>query len=584
MRALLVLCVGVRLCASTASSCTNGAKTFLPCELTFSYQEGDLPAGVTAYRDDLLTVEFRSPEHSTILMHTFWDGGKDLRVRFSPTTAGAWTYHVVSEIRRFDNQEASFTVSDSGNAGMVNIANLRHWRTTNKEPHLWLAAEVPLSTIDPPILASWLDERKHDGFTHIRGTLLTGGAAAKPFDAKCEPNLSYFAALDERVLAIAERGFTLDFVLADRAFVQSGWFRDHDMRDSIVRYLAARYGGLNVTWEGIERFEETPDSRALLRDVGQSLKKYDGYHHPRSTDARDSASPLLEDGWMNFLIEAVPDLQFGAVEHQFTQEPEIHVVRATDPNAFRRELWGCTTNGEYPSISYESLQNSANVGAVRAWHEILSGTRHWELEPYFDVDGASAVGLTEVEYLAYAAKPGIVEITLPKHKYNPVWVNPVSGEESPLKDYKGEVFSRPTPDASHDWVLEVPREGLKQSMRKYYYFASQDPPVQEVEIDTGKIPFEIADPGGDEINARVPTPYQVKITRANRATRRMNYVWWGEVVASGQGARLLGVGPSGNVTVPKELVEAGADLNVRLLAINANGKAYELDRVYRLAK
>jgi hypothetical protein len=199
------------------------------------------------------------------------------------------------------------------------------------------------------------------------------------------------------------------------------------------------------------------------------------------------------------------------------------------------------------------------------------------------VDGARAVGLEEVEYLAYAQNPGIVEINLPKHKYNPLWVNPITGEEIPLKDYKGEVFSRPTPDNAHDWVLQVPREGHKESMLRSYYFESQDPPVQEVETNTSKIPFEIVDPPGDQINSLIPTPYKIKITRANRASRFMQYVWWGEVVAGGEGARLLGLGSFGNFTIPKELVtQRGSTLNIRLFAINANGKAYELDKVYRL--
>ncbi len=188
-----------------------------------------------------------------------------------------------------------------------------------------------------------------------------------------------------------------------------------------------------------------------------------------------------------------------------------------------------------------------------------------------------------MEYLAYAEKPGIVEITLPKHKYNPVWVNPTSGEEIPLKDYRGEVFSRQTPDNAHDWVLQVPREGHKESMLKSYYFESQDPPVQEIELDSAKTPFEIAEPSGDTINMLVPTPYGVKLTRANRATRTMQYVWWGEVVAGGEGARVLAVGPSGNFTIPRDLIKGpGSSLTLRLLALNALGKAYEVDKVYRL--
>jgi hypothetical protein len=43
------------------------------------------------------------------------------------------------------------------------------------------------------------------------------------------------------------------------------------------------------------------------------------------------------------------------------------------------------------------------------------------------------------------------------------------------------------------------------------------------------------------------------------------------------------LGSSGNFTIPKDLIkDRGSTLHIRLLAINANGKAYELDKVYRL--
>ncbi len=555
----------------------------MPCELTFDWHDGEIPQTASPYKSELLNIEFRSPRHTTYLMRAFSKGDHTLGVRFTPTEPGTWTYHVTSSIKRFDDQESTFAVSDSEAPGLVEVANLRHWRTTNKKPHLWLSASAPFLEVDQSAFESWLDARKHDGFTHIRGPLLTERASLKPLGSDGLPNPAYFQALDDRLLAACMRGFTLDLLLADDSFLHSGAFDTWQQRDLLVRYLVARYGGLNVTWQGIEHFEDIPHSRALLKELGSLLQKYDGFRHPRSTDARVSSFPLLSDGWMNYLIEAVPAPDFGAVQHQFNQQPEIHVINATAPDAFRHELWNCTTNGEYPSVSYEALQNEANVKAVAIWAKVMADTRHWELEPYFDVDGARAVGLEEVEYLAYAQNPGIVEINLPKHKYNPLWVNPITGEEIPLKDYKGEVFSRQTPDNAHDWILQVPREGHKEAMLRSYYFESQDPPVQEVETNTLKIPFEIIDPPGDQINSLIPTPYKIKITRANRASRFMQYVWWGEVVAGGEGARLLGLGSSGNFTIPKELLkERGSTLNIRLLAINANGKAYELDKVYRL--
>jgi hypothetical protein len=577
--ALALIFAASTLGAVLVPPCSSGARSFLPCELTFERNEANPQS--SGYRSDLLRVEFRSPSHKTYLMHAF--GERTLKVRFSPTEAGTWAYHVLSDIGTFNDKEETFAVADSGLPGMVSVANLRHWRYTNKRPHLWLAASVPFLTLGQAELESWLDARKHDGFTHIRGPLLTGNGPMQPFGADNSPNPAYFDALDDRLLAAASRGFTLDLLLADREFLASGFLAKFDQHEPLVRFLAARYGGLNVTWQGIEHFEEVPNSRAILKDLGTLLQRDDGLDHPRSTDARDSGFPLLSDGWMNYLIEASPNPQLGAVEHQFTEQPEVHVISSVEPDAFRHELWNCTTNGEYPNASYESLKNEANLKAVQAWVRVLTDTRHWELEPFFDVDGARAVGLIEVEYVAYAQNPGIVELTIPKHKYNPVWVNPISGEQQELKDYRGEVFSRSTPDNSHDWVLLVPRDGEKENRLKYYYFESEEPPVQEIESDTSRVPFAVTDPAGDELKLSAVTPYAVKITRANRASRRMQYAWWGEVVASGVGLRLMGLGPSGTLTIPPEFQkQAGATLNLRCLAINANGKAYEVDRILKL--
>jgi len=563
---------------SALSQCTENARNFLPCELSFALQPGDLAQTVSTYKDEILTVEFRSPRATTYLMHQFADNQQTLRVRFTPTEAGAWTYKVSSSIARLDNQEGRFNVSDSGGTGMVGVANLRHFWTTGKRPHLWFGAEVPFLALDQTTFEAWLDARKKDGFTHIRGIVLNNRALT----AAGEPNPAYFTALDDRLTAAASRGFTLDLVLADTAFTESVLLKRRDALEPLVRYVAARYAGLNVTWQGLQQFDRLAGTRSLLKDVGLMLKKYDTFQHPRSTDARDSSSPLISDSWMNYLIEASPDPQLGAVEHQFTEQPEVHLVQATEPEAFRHELWNATTNGEYPSVSYAALQNAQNVKAAETWFQVVSQTRHWELEPYFDVNGARATGLDEVEYLAYAQKPGIIEITLPRHKYNPVWVNPATGEEIPLKDYRGEVFSRQTPDDSHDWVLTVPRDGEKANMAKYYYFESQEPPVQEVETDPAKAPFEIVQPGGDAISLSDPISYSIKLTRANRASRTMQYVWWGETVQGGEGARVLGVGASGKSETMNKMAADAPNLNIRVEAINANGKAYEVDKVYEL--
>ncbi len=578
----LLLAAFAKAAAAPVPDCSSGVSAFSVCELSFDWKTAELPPDVVPYKNEILHVEFRSPQHRTYLIRDFWTGGHSLKVRFTPTEAGTWTYHVTGAIKRYNDQESTFTIGESASPGFVEVANVRHWRTTNKQPHLWMGASVPFLTLDQAALESWLDARKHDGFTHIRGTLLTDRGKQKPLIAD-GPNFSYFEDLDNKVLAAASRGFTLDLVLADVPFARSGVLSDYERRGPLIRYLVARYGGLNVTWQGVEHFEDISGSRELLKEIGEELKQDDTYNHPRSTDARDTSSPLLADGWMNYLIEASPRAELGAVEHQFTQAPEIHLIGATAPDDVRHELWNCTMNGEYPNVSYEALQDPANVKALQTWFHLVSETRHWEIEPYFDVDGARAVGLEEIGFIAYAQTPGIVEITLEKHKYNPFWLNPVTGEEIPVKDFRSNIFSRPTPDNSHDWILDVEREGHKEAMARSVRFDSTDPPIQEPEIDTAKIPFTIVDPRGEEINSAIPSLFSIKLTRTVRATRSMQYVWWGEIVAGGEGARVLGIGPSGTFTIPKNLIkQPSSDLNVRLLAINANGKAYEVDRVYRL--
>jgi hypothetical protein len=77
----------------------------------------------------------------------------------------------------------------------------------------------------------------------------------------------------------------------------------------------------------------------------------------------------------------------------------------------------------------------------------------------------------------------------------------------------------------------------------------------------------------------------LKITRETRATRDMHFVWTADVVADGQGYRVFGIGRGGTGNLPPDLAtKFPGVLNVRLSAINANGKAYALDRVYTIVR
>ena len=71
---------------------------------------------------------------------------------------------------------------------------------------------------------------------------------------------------------------------------------------------------------------------------------------------------------------------------------------------------------------------------MKIWFEFFADNRHWELEPFFDVDGGRAVALEDVEYIVYVEKAaGPVEVLVERHGYDVVWFNPANGETVQLK-------------------------------------------------------------------------------------------------------------------------------------------------------
>jgi hypothetical protein len=213
----------------------------------------------------------------------------------------------------------------------------------------------------------------------------------------------------------------------------------------------------------------------------------------------------------------------------------------------------------------------------------MSGNRYWELEPYFDVDGGRALALDGIEYIVYVEKPGLVEVTLEKHGYDVAWVNPLTGERLKQKGYNGEHFTVEPPDKSHPWVLHISREGTKEGRLRSYKFESRPVPVQEIEQSPDRTPFEIATPREGDVSISKPPYYSIKVKRETRGTRSLLVEWMAEVVVDGEGYRVVGRGREGTMQIPKSIAKNyPAVLSLRMAVLNANGKAYVLDKVFRL--
>jgi hypothetical protein len=570
----LVFCLSA-LFAFAQPSC-EGTLAYSPCEMPFELSAADGAARLNPYSNFLLQVEFRSPHFHTYLMPAFWDGSRNkMIVRFTPTEAGQWIYKVSSNVTAFDGQQGTFNAGASDAPGFVNVANIHHWATDNKKAHLWMGFIADrFAFLSAGEFDRLLDQAKQNKFNHFRGSILGNVKdRALVYLGPERPNPAYFDELDRRIGEIHKRGITTDLMLASDPGAITALFPDWQSRERFIRYVVARYAAFNITWQGVEEFEDYPDGRALLKELGLDLKKLDPYQHPRSSNAKVTSSPLLADGWMDYIVEGSQNDSVGSVEHQFYSVPFVGVTDA-------QHLWNATMDGEYPEFRGD------NPNVAKYWFDFMADTRHWELEPYFDVDGARGVALEDVEYVNYIEHPGPpVEVKVEKHGYDVQWLNPATGESLEQKKYSGEHFTGEAPDASHPWVLYIAREGHKESMAKSYKFESRPVPVQEIETDLKKIPFEITAPPGNMLVAGLPTEFSVKLTRATRATRTMMFLWTGEVVADGRGFRVLGTGSSGTLTVPSSVAaNFPAVLSIHLTALNANGKAYQTDRVYQLNK
>ena len=584
-----------------AQSPCNNTPAYTPCEMVLELNDQDAAKHPHPYVTVDLKVEFRSPRHRTVAVPAFWDGGRRMVVRFSPTEAGEWDYHINGNVSGWDEKGGTFTAAASSSPGFVRPENTHHWEYTEKaatglyQAHLWMGAtEMQFPAMDDAAFRAVADARSAQKFNHLRGMVLAPWQAGAHQSGDA-PNVAYFQQLDNRVRYLNQKGIIADLILAGGADYLTKLFPTAEQRRLFVRYIVGRYAAFNVTWQLVDQFEDYTDGRALLKEVGGALKQLDPYQHPRTAGARVTSTPLLDDGWMNFATHGTSDSNVCALEHQLFAVPFVSLDFGredsgagkkgpddVDAATFRHRLWNATMDGQYVSYSNTGsgaqYANSPGAKAMSVWFDFMSGTRYWELEPYFDVDGGRAVALEDTEYVVYVEKPGPVELTVEKHGYEVYWVNPIDGEVT-KKKFSGEHFTGEPPDRSHDWLLHVVREGHMESLNKSVKFGSRENGIvlQEVEANTPKVPFAIEAPVGD-LSLSKPSAYSAKITRETRATRSMWFLWMGDVAADGQGYRVLATGQKGTMTVPAGIASHfPALMHLRLYGMNANGKVYELD-------
>jgi hypothetical protein len=369
-----------------------------------------------------------------------------MTVRFTPTDDGEWVFRASSNVPRLEGLQVKLTATASDAAGFVRPANVHHWayvdegRNQRKIPHLWMGDTLySFPFIERSLFEKVIDTRAAQKFNHVRGVILPRDG--KMFPTPDRPDPVAFRELDDRILYMNLKGITADLVLAwDRNHLAEA-FPSRELRDRYIRYIVARYAGMNITWQGVQEFEEYENGRALLKETGDLIKKLDPYQHPRSTHTVETSSPLYGDGWMDHIIYQSSDDNIGAIEHQLYAAPFVNAEfgyedsgagrtnpHHVDTNEFRRRLWNASMDGQYPYFGNTGTYGAGKSGVdpqyldspgakqMTVWFDFFSRTRQWELEPYFDVDGGRALalerprdeGVEGIAYIVYVERAGPV--------------------------------------------------------------------------------------------------------------------------------------------------------------------------------
>lgn len=547
MRVLLVasaLALGITPLFAQTNPC-SGTPAWSACDWSFDLQPGENPDTFD------LRGEFRSPvKHKTYLLHAYRDGGRRFTIRWAPTEEGDWDYRLTSNVSRLEGQLGRISASSSNSPGFVKTANIHHFATADGRPHLWMATPLDnFLALPPQEFEAAIAKAAEAKFTHLRVTL---------------PENADLNAAAQRIRQINGHGLVVDLALASIP-------GEAAKRRQYMADIASRFAALNITWMGLTDFEKVPNGRAIMKDAGSILKEYDPYDHPRTTLAATTSGTFGNDPWTSLLSYGTVDPNIGAVEHQLYADPAINtgIHSAAD-------LWTAAMNGQYPA--------SGSGSYMTAWFDLMSAGRYWELEQYFDLDGGRALALEGVEYIVWVEKPGPVELMVENHSYQVEWINPETGDRGKPKTYRGEHFTGEPPDKSHSWILYVYREGEIQS-RKAYFFDSRQTPIQiqELEVNPEKMPYEVARPMEGEVSATGSRDFSLRITRPGRGTRTLLVEWTGEITASGEGYRVIGVGREGTFSIPDALWHnAPASMLVHVYILNAYGKIYGIDKVYEL--
>lgn len=224
-----------------------------------------------AYAQDIaVTATFTGPDGAKKTVAGFWNGGKNFKIRLTPTAPGTWTYVTASSDSGLDKKSGEIQcVTPASNHGFVRIdAKHPHHFVWNDGTRYFMWGQTYYDIVAHALVNdSWktaIDKSADYGMSKVLLEVYTdnyGGAAmhhnypdAQPYVVdKGKPNrdklnLAYWRKLDEIVRYLDSKGLVADLLVTD-AYSNNRMFGTDAQNDRYVKYVAARYGSFHhVIW------------------------------------------------------------------------------------------------------------------------------------------------------------------------------------------------------------------------------------------------------------------------------------------------------------------------------------------------
>lgn len=463
-----------------------------------------------------LSVNFTKPDGTYMIIYGFWDGGNNWKVRMAPTQIGYWNYTTISTDSSLNGISGSINATVSGKKGFTvrnPNNNYSFMKSYSNESILlfgdtnWNMFSTRNGNLTNSIFKLYIDNRSSQKINFIRGYINPfyisgtdwrsneGGFAFNPWNPD---NLSvgYFQEVDNRIEYMNSKNISAHLVFgADGTTLTTFFGWNNGKMERYIKYVVARYGSYDVSWEGRAEFEEqgttTPGYMELARQIGNWTREFDPYNHVQSIHTLDSNRELSNDEWLDWIMQQstswsdiTTDLQYNkpVMNEEFYYENSGYGATNShhvDSDTVRKGAWKIMTYGgsglafgntgtiNSRSMPFGGLQYSISNGTsyIKYLLDFWNSTDYINLTPTNNIrlSGASDVSIVQKlpgkQYVIYMPSGGSVTLNLSNSSYlNSSWYNTRTGV------YQNNSFFVPnssytiiSPD-NNDWAVLLTEE------------------------------------------------------------------------------------------------------------------------------